>query len=113
MGATLDPRLSGKISPESFSAEHEDGAVFERRYTPINSVAITVPGNMAPLFSTLYMNLIPAIVAGVPNITVLTKPGIDGTIDQHLLYAADYLNVKAFIAADMMSQAEHGTGFMR
>ena len=152
--------------------------MLERKYTPINSVAVTVPGNMAPLVSTLCMNLIPALVAGVPNIYILTKPRIDGTIDEHLLYVADYLNVKnylkisgsqglaavaygtdsinkvdaitgpgnnytqmakkllfgevkvdsiagpseiaiiadenanaTFIAADMMSQAEHGTGF--
>lgn len=164
--------------PVSFSEEYGNGAVLERKYTPLNSVAVTVPGNIAPLFSTLYMNLIPAIVAGVPNIYILTKPRLDGTIDEHLLYVADYLNVRnylkisgsqglaavaygtdsvrkvdaivgpgnnytqmakkqlfgevkidsiagpseiaiiadenanpAFIAADMMSQAEHGTGF--
>ncbi len=164
--------------PTGFTEEYEDGAILERKYTPINSVAVTVPGNMAPLVSTLCMNLVPAIVAGVPNIYILTKPGIDGTIDEHLLYVADYLNVKnyyklsgsqglaavaygtetvrkvdaiigpgnnytqmakkqlfgevkidyiagpseiaiiadedvnpTFVAADMMSQAEHGTGF--
>lgn len=164
--------------PAGFSEEYENGVVLERKYTPINSVAITVPGNMAPLVSTLYMNLVPAIVAGVPDIYILTKPRTDGSIDEHLLYVADYLNVKkyyklsgsqglaavaygtetvkkvdaitgpgnqftqmakkllfgevkidsiagpseiaiiadenaspTFIAADMMSQAEHGTGF--
>ena len=164
--------------PTPFSEEYKDGVILERNYTPINRVAVTVPGNMAPLVSTLYMNLIPAIVAGVPNLYILTKPRLDGTIDEHLLYVADYLNVKnylkisgsqglaavaygtesvnkvdaivgpgnnytqmakkllfgevkidsiagpseiaiiadenanpTFIAADMMSQAEHGTGF--
>ena len=171
-------RFHKKQLPAGFSEVYEDGAVLERKYTPINSLAVTVPGNMAPLVSTLYMNLIPAIVAGVPNIYILTKPGMDGTIDEHLLYTADYLNVRnyyklsgsqglaavaygtetvrkvdaitgpgnnftqmakkllfgevkidsiagpseiaiiadknanpVFIAADMMSQAEHGTGF--
>lgn len=171
-------RFHKKQLPISFSEEYEDGAVLERKYTPINSIAVTVPGNMAPLVSTLCMNLIPAIVAGVPNIYILTKPRIDGTIDEHLLYVADYLNIKnylkisgsqglaavaygtsnikkvdaivglgnnftqmakkllygevkidsiagpseiaiiadenanpTFVAADMMSQAEHGTGF--
>ncbi|MDD7349575.1 MAG: histidinol dehydrogenase [Clostridiales bacterium] len=164
--------------PKGFIEEYEDGTVLERKYTPISSVAVTVPGNMAPLVSTLYMNLIPAIVAGVSDIYILTKPRMDGTIDEHLLYVADYLNVKnyyklsgsqglaavaygtetikkvdaitgpgnnftqmakkllfgevkidsiagpseiaiiadeqanpTFVAADMMSQAEHGTGF--
>ncbi len=171
-------RFHKKQLPVSFSETYQDGAVLERRYTPINSLAINVPGNMAPLVSTLYMNVIPAIVAGVPNIYILTKPRIDGTIDEHLLYVADYLNIRnyykisgsqglaavaygtetvrkvdaitgpgnnftqmakkllfgevkidsiagpseiaiiadrnanpVFIAADMMSQAEHGTGF--
>ena len=82
--------------PKGFTEEYEDGAVLERKYTPVNSVAVTVPGNMAPLVSTLCMNLVPAIVAGVPNIYILTKPRKDGTIDEHLLYVADYLNVKNY-----------------
>lgn len=171
-------RFHKRQFPAGFAEKYEDGVILERRYTPMNSVAVTVPGNMAPLVSTLCMNLIPAIVAGVPNIYILTKPRADGTIDEHLLYVADYLHVKnylkisgsqglaavaygtesikkvdaitgpgnnytqmakkllfgevkidsiagpseiaiiadenanpAFIAADMMSQAEHGTGF--
>lgn len=171
-------RFHKKQLPVGFTEEYEKGAVLERKYTPINRVAVTVPGNMAPLVSTLCMNLVPAIVAGVPNIYILTKPRIDGSIDEHLLYVADYLGVKnyyklsgsqglaavaygtetvqkvdaivgpgnnftqmtkkllfgevkidsiagpseiaiiadenanpTFIAADMMSQAEHGTGF--
>lgn len=167
-----------KQLPVGFTEEYENGAILERKYIPINRVAVTVPGNMAPLVSTLCMNLVPAIVAGVPNIYILTKPRIDGSIDEHLLYVADYLGVKnyyklsgsqglaavaygtetvqkvdaivgpgnnftqmakkllfgevkmdsiagpseiaiiadenanpTFIAADMMSQAEHGTGF--
>lgn len=171
-------RFHRRQLPVGFCETYEDGAVLERKYTPINSVAVTVPGNMAPLVSTLCMNLVPALVAGVPNIYTLTKPRANGTIDEHLLYVADYLNVKnyyklsgsqglaavaygtemvkkvdaivgpgnnytqmakkllfgevkidsiagpseiaiiadeqanpTFIAADMMSQAEHGTGF--
>ncbi|MDE6568551.1 MAG: histidinol dehydrogenase [Lachnospiraceae bacterium] len=171
-------RFHKKQLPVGFTEEYENGAVLERKYTPINRVAVTVPGNMAPLVSTLCMDLVPAIVAGVPNIYILTKPRIDGSIDEHLLYVADYLGVKnyyklsgsqglaavaygtetvqkvdaivgpgnnftqmakkllfgevkidsiagpseiaiiadenanpTFIAADMMSQAEHGTGF--
>lgn len=83
--------------PAGFSEQYEDGAVMERRYVPLASAAVTVPGNMAPLFSTLYMNLVPAIVAGVPDIYILTKPRADGSIDEHLLFVADYLNVKNYM----------------
>ncbi len=89
-------RFHKRQLPKGFTEEYEDGAVLERRYTPINSVAVAVPGNMAPLVSTLCMNLIPAIVAGVPNIYILTKPRADGTIDEPLLYVADYLNVRNY-----------------
>lgn len=90
-------RFHKKQLPTGFSEEYEDGVILERKYTPINRVAVTVPGNMAPLVSTLCMNLIPAIVAGVPNIYILTKPKTDGTIDEHLLYVADYLNIKNYL----------------
>lgn len=82
--------------PKGFIEKYKNGAVLERKYRPINSIAVTIPGNMAPLVSTLCMNLVPAIVAGVPNIYILTKPGADGTINEHLLYVADYLNVKNY-----------------
>lgn len=81
---------------KGFIEKYDDGVVLERRYVPISSVAVTVPGNMAPLLSTLCMNLIPAIVAGVPEIYVLTKPRSDGTIDEHLLFVADYLNIRNY-----------------
>ncbi len=89
-------RFHKRQLPTGFCETYEDGSILERRYTPINSLAVTVPGNMAPLVSTLYMNLIPAIVAQVPDIYILTKPRADGTIDEHLLYTADYLNVKNY-----------------
>lgn len=82
--------------PAGYCEQYEDGALIERKYTPIQRVAVMVPGQMAPLVSTLCMNLVPAIVAGVPELYILTKPDKDGTIDEHLLYVADYLNVKNY-----------------
>lgn len=55
-------RFHKRQLPLGFSEKYEDGVLLERKYIPINSVAVTVPGNMAPLVSTLYMNLIPAII---------------------------------------------------
>lgn len=75
-------RFHKKQLPADFSVDYEDGSVLARKYTPIQSVAVTIPGNMAPLVSTLCMNLVPAIVAGVPNIYILTKPKPDGTIER-------------------------------
>lgn len=98
--------------PNGYTETYEDGAVLERKYTPLKSAAVTVPGNMAPLVSTLYMNVIPAIVAGVPDIYILTKPRADGTIDKHLLYTADYLNVRNYYkisGAQGLAAATYGT----
>lgn len=67
-------RFHRRQLPTGFTEKFENGTVLERKYTPLNSVAVTVPGDMAPLISTLCMNLVPAVVAGVPNIYILTKP---------------------------------------
>lgn len=80
--------------PSGFSLSDDDGVVLERKYVPLSRIAVTVPGNMAPLFSTLYMNLVPAIVAGVPEIYIITKPGKDGRINDYILFVADCLNVR-------------------
>ncbi|MDR0963812.1 MAG: histidinol dehydrogenase [Clostridium sp.] len=77
-----------------YQHEYEDGVRLQRKYVPLSKVAVTVPGQMAPLFSTLYMNVIPARVAGVPEIYVITKPTA-GKIDDRILYTADYLGVTA------------------
>lgn len=46
-----------------------------QRITPINSVGLYVPGGTAAYPSSVLMNAIPAIVAGVPRIVVVTPPG--------------------------------------
>lgn len=89
-------RFHRRQIPAGYCEQYEDGAMIERKYTPIQRVAVVVPGQMAPLVSTLCMNLVPAIVAGVPELYILTKPDKDGNIDKHLLYVADYLNVKSY-----------------
>jgi histidinol dehydrogenase len=50
------------------------------RYTPIESVGICVPGASAPLPSTVIMTAIPAQVAGVKEIVVVSPPRYNGTI---------------------------------
>lgn len=109
-------RFHKRQLPAGFTEAYEDGVVLERKYTSINRVAVTVPGDKAPLVSTLYMNLVPAIVAGVPNLYVLTKPRLDGTIDEHLLYVADYLNVKNYLkvsGAQGLAAVAYGTDGIR
>ena len=59
----------------------------EYKYIPIESVAIYVPGSTASYPSSVLMNAIPAIVAGVKRI-IMINPGFKGKQNSAVLYAA-------------------------
>ncbi|MFL2894793.1 MAG: histidinol dehydrogenase [Candidatus Pelagibacter sp.] len=65
----------------------------EYRYLPIESVAIYVPGSTASYPSSVLMNAIPAIVAGVKRI-VMINPGYKGKQNPAVLYAAHKCKIK-------------------
>ena len=63
------------------------------KYSPIEKVGVYVPGGTASYPSTVLMNCIPAIVAGVKNI-YLTTPALDSKINPAIVYAAKKCGVK-------------------
>ena len=65
----------------------------EYKYLPLESVAIYVPGSTASYPSSVLMNAIPAIVAGVKRI-VMINPGHKGKQNPAVLYAAKKCNIK-------------------
>ena len=65
----------------------------EYKYLPINSVAIYVPGSTVSYPSSVLMNAIPAIVAGVKRI-IMINPGIKGKQNPAVLYAARKCKIK-------------------
>jgi len=65
----------------------------EYKYLPIDSVAIYVPGSAASYPSSVLMNAIPAIVAGVKRI-VMINPGFKGVQNPAVLYAARKCKIK-------------------
>ena len=65
----------------------------EYKYLPIDSVAIYVPGSKVSYPSTVLMNAIPAIVAGVKRI-IMINPGYKGKQNQAVLYAAHKCKIK-------------------
>ena len=67
---------------------NEMGGTLGQRVTPIQRVGVYVPGGTAPLPSSLLMSVIPAQVAGVPEIVVATPPGKDGKVSDVILAAA-------------------------
>ena len=65
----------------------------EYKYLPIESVAIYVPGSSASYPSSVLMNAIPAIVAGVKRI-IMINPGYKGKQNPAVLYAARRCKIK-------------------
>jgi histidinol dehydrogenase len=65
----------------------------EYRYVPIESVAIYVPGSTASYPSSVLMNAIPALVAGVKRL-VMINPGLKGKQSPAVLYAAKKCKIK-------------------
>ena len=63
------------------------------KYSPIEKVGVYVPGGTASYPSTVLMNCIPAIIAGVKNI-YLTTPCLDSKINPAVIYAAKKCGVK-------------------
>ena len=63
------------------------------RYSPIERVGVYVPGGTASYPSTVLMNCIPAIVAGVKNI-YLTTPALGSPVNPAIIYAAKKCKVK-------------------
>ena len=66
---------------------------FSYKYSPIEKVGVYVPGGTASYPSTVLMNCIPAIVAGVKEI-YLTTPSLDSKINPAIIYAAKKCGVK-------------------
>ena len=78
-----------------FSTE-DDGSVLGQTVTPLDRAGLYVPGGQGgetPLISSLLMNAIPAQVAGVREIAVVSPPRADGTLNPHILAAAHELGL--------------------
>lgn len=98
----VDPALLEvmKRSMENIRAYHEkqrrqswfdskpDGTILGQKITPLESVGVYVPGGKAAYPSSVLMNIIPAVVAGVPRIVMVTPPGKDGKVNPVTLTAA-------------------------
>ncbi len=80
-----------KILP--FNLEDKYKNKLSYKYSPIEKIGVYVPGGIASYPSTVLMNCIPAIVAGVKNI-YLTTPSLDSNINPAVIYAAKKCKVK-------------------
>lgn len=72
----------------SFLVNEEDGIVMGQKIIPLERVGLYVPGGTAAYPSSVVMNCIPAKLAGVKEIFMVTPPGKDGKIPPNILAAA-------------------------
>ncbi|MCI7712571.1 MAG: histidinol dehydrogenase [Clostridiales bacterium] len=73
---------------KDFVLTDQPGILMGQRYTPIEKVGICVPSAPAAFPSTILMNVIPAKIAGVGEIVVVTPPDQNGAISPEALAAA-------------------------
>ncbi len=66
-----------------------DGTILGQKVTPLSRVGVYVPGGKAAYPSSVLMNIIPAKVAGVEQIIMVTPPGKDGKVNPGTLVAAN------------------------
>jgi histidinol dehydrogenase len=101
--ARLDPEVTAAIEyavdnirrfheaqkpEEMWMNEIRPGAFAGDRFRPIPSVACYVPRGKGSFPSVVMMTAVPAVVAGVPNIVIITPPGPDGKVDDATLVTA-------------------------
>ncbi len=79
---------------QSWMTMKDNGTILGQKITPLDAVGVYVPGGKAAYPSSVLMNVIPAQVAGVERIVMVSPPGKDGTIPAGVLVAADILGVK-------------------
>ncbi|MDR2197325.1 MAG: histidinol dehydrogenase [Coriobacteriales bacterium] len=97
---------------KSWFMTREDGALIGSRQTPLASVGIYVPGGRAQYPSTVLMDVIPARVAGVRRIVVVTPPRPDGSLSPEVLAAAQIAGateVYAIGGAQAIAALAYGT----
>lgn len=81
-------RFHEKQLQNSWFNTEENGILLGQKVSAISDVGVYVPGGKAAYPSSVLMNIIPAKVAGVPRITMVTPPGKDGKVNPATLAAA-------------------------
>ena len=84
--------------PKSWIDTRRPGTLLGQMVNPVDAAGVYVPGGKGgktPLVSSVLMGAIPAKIAGVPKVVMVTPPMPSGEVDPHLLVAAKKVGVKA------------------
>lgn len=97
---------------QSWFTTRADGTMLGVKVTPVASAAVYVPGGRAQYPSTVLMDTIPAKVAGVERVVMVTPPQADGTLSAYTLAAAALAGVDEVYAvggAQAIGAVAYGT----
>jgi len=100
-----------KQMPKSWLDFDKNGSVLGQKVTPVDRAGLYIPGGKAAYPSSLLMNAVPAIVAGVEEIVVAT-PTPDNEINRLVLAAAHLCGVKKMVkigGASAVAALAYGT----
>lgn len=86
-------RFHEKQRHNSWILSEESGTILGQKITPLDSVGLYVPGGTAAYPSSVFMNVLPAKVAGVKRIVMVCPPGKDGKLPSSVLAAASIAGV--------------------
>lgn len=78
---------------EPEQVETMPGVLCRRKSVAIENVGLYIPGGSAPLFSTVLMLGIPAVLAGCKNIILCSPPSADGSLHPAILFAAETVGI--------------------
>ena len=95
-------RFHRQQMPKSWIDTHRKGTCLGQMVNPVDAAGIYVPGatgGKTPLVSTVLMGAIPAKIAGVKHIALITPPTYEGKINAHILAAAKAVGVNAIYKA--------------
>lgn len=106
-------RFHSKMADKDFNILTDNGSVLGSRVTPIERAAIYVPGGKASYPSTVVMCAVPAIIAGVREIIILTPPLKDRGVNPYIAATAKLLGIERVFrigGAQAVAAAAFGTG---
>lgn len=92
-------RFQQAILAKDTTVPLDGGGTLRQRYLPLDRVGVCVPGGAAAYPSTLLMTVVPAQVAGVPEIVVVAPPTPFGSENRHVLATCHELGVTTVLRA--------------
>ncbi len=92
-------RFYRKQLKRSWKTMNEEGVVLGEKIRALESVGIYIPSGTVPLPSTVYMTVLPAKLAGVEKVYLITPPNKFKSVDPHILVVANLLKVDGIYKA--------------